>query len=335
MENEAGIVRWGIIGCGKVTEVKSGPAYQQTKGFELNAVMRRDSVKGNDYAKRHGVPRYFSDADTLIHTQDIDAIYIATPPDTHKKYGLLVAKAGKPCCIEKPMAPSYADSLALYEAFENKGVPLFIAYYRRSLPRFIQVKKWLDEGEIGTVIQVRWHLSKPASDLDRSGAYNWRTDAKIAPGGYFDDLASHGIDLFMYLLGTIKTAQGYTANRWGHYSALDTVTACWMHENGVMGTGSWSFGSHEHRDEVEIIGSKGVLRFSVFHERPLVLVNQNGKRELLVPNPDPIQKYHVENIQKHLLGSAVHPSLGASGLQTSWVMDQILIGNRPLGSAVP
>ncbi|NNL07908.1 MAG: Gfo/Idh/MocA family oxidoreductase, partial [Croceitalea sp.] len=182
-------LRWGIIGCGSVTELKSGPAYQLTDGFELVGVMRRNLEKAKDYAQRHRVPYYTDDASQIIENPDIDAVYVATPPDSHKYYGLLVAAAGKPCCIEKPMAPNYADSLEIYQAFKEKDLPLFIAYYRRSLPRFLKVKEWLDKGNIGDVRHIRWHKSRTASELDLSRQYNWRTDAKIAPGGYFDDLA--------------------------------------------------------------------------------------------------------------------------------------------------
>lgn len=86
-------VRWGIVGCGAVTEAKSGPAYQQTEGFELKAVTRRDTAKAKDYAKRHHIEIVFDSADDLIASPDIDAVYIATPPDSHKNFALQVAAA--------------------------------------------------------------------------------------------------------------------------------------------------------------------------------------------------------------------------------------------------
>ena len=115
-----------------------------------------------------------------------------------------MAKAGEPCCIEKPLAPSYQESLAIEQAFRKANVPLFVAYYRRSLPRFNKVKVILEKGTIGKVRHVSWQLSKPANTIDLSGQYNWRTDKSIAVGGYFDDLASHGLDLFAFLLGDFK-----------------------------------------------------------------------------------------------------------------------------------
>lgn len=125
MSESTKLIRWGIIGCGNVTEVKSGPAYQKTEGFEVVAVMRRDAAKAEDYAKRHGISKYYTNADDLINDPKIDAVYIATPPDVHKYYGLKVATAGKICCIEKPLAPNYQDSLTIAEAFATKKIPPF------------------------------------------------------------------------------------------------------------------------------------------------------------------------------------------------------------------
>ena len=317
-------IRWGIIGCGDVTEVKSGPPYRFTRDFELAMVMRRDEDKAKDYATRHGVPAYTSDAAEIIENPNIDAVYIATPPDTHKLYGLQVAKAGKPCCIEKPMAPSYADSLEIVNAFEEHQIPLFIAYYRRSLPRFNRIKEWLDQERIGEVRHITWIKTRTPSPLDKSGTYNWRTDAAIAPAGYFDDLASHGLDLFTYLLGNIKEAHGVTSNQQGLYTALDNVSGSWIHEKGVTGSGSWNFGSYRAQDVVTIYGAKGEIRFSVLDEAPLELYTAKGKESVFIAHPKHLHEFHVENMRKQLFGEALHPSTGASGLHTSWVMDKIL-----------
>lgn len=166
------IIRWGILGCGNVIELKSRPAYQKTKGFEIVAVMRRDADKAANYAHLHGIAKFYTDADAIIKDPNIDTIYIPTPSDTHKLFGLKVALAGEICCAEKPLAPNYQDDLAIYEVFKEKKIPLFVAYYRRSLPRFVQIKKWIDDNSIGEVRHIRWHLRKSASTKDLSGDYN-------------------------------------------------------------------------------------------------------------------------------------------------------------------
>lgn len=317
-------IRWGIIGCGNVTEVKSGPAYQKTQGFEIVAVMRRDAEKAADYAKRHGIKKYYSDADALINDPEVDAVYIATPPDSHKLYALKVAEAGKPCCIEKPLAPNYADCLAITNAFEAKNIPLYTAYYRRSLPRFLQIKQWIEEGKIGTVRHISWFLSKPVSETDLSQTYNWRTDATIAPGGYFDDLASHGLDLFAYFFGNYKEVKGISVNQQNLYSAKDAMTASWLHENNVTGSGSWNFGTRLREDAVAIYGSEGKILFSVFENDPIVLQTEHETINLTIEHPENVQFFHVQNMRDDLFGEGQHPSKGTAGAHVSWVMDVIL-----------
>ena len=319
------IFKWGIIGCGSVTELKSGPAYQKVEGFELYAVMRRDIEKAKDYALRHGVPKFFGDADDLINDPEIDAVYIATPPDSHAYYALKVAAAGKTCCIEKPMATTYEECLLIKNTFKKKNIPLFVAYYRRSLPRFQQIKTWLEQEKIGTIRHINWHLSKPANDIDLSKTYNWRTDVKIAHGGYFDDLASHGIDLFIYLLGTIDKANGIAVNQQGLYTAMDSVTGHWLHKSGATGTGSWNFGTQKREDNVQIYGDNGKISFSVFgQEDPIVLESGSSKESKIIEHPENIQYFHVLNMKDHLANKINHPSTGTTAAHTSWVLERIL-----------
>ena len=104
------MINWGIIGCGDVTEVKSGPAFNKVPGSRLIAVMRRDAEKAADYASRHQVDRWYANANALIQDPDVNAIYIATPPDVHEQYALAAIKAGKPVYVEKPMALNFASA---------------------------------------------------------------------------------------------------------------------------------------------------------------------------------------------------------------------------------
>jgi 1,5-anhydro-D-fructose reductase (1,5-anhydro-D-mannitol-forming) len=320
-----------------VTELNYGPAFQKVEGFELVAVMRRDKDKCADYARRHNVKKYYTDADSLINDPDVDAVYIATPPDSHKLYAMQVAKAGKPCCIEKPMAPSYEESLELYNTFVQANVPLFVAYYRRSLPRFQTVKRWLRDLRIGSVRHINWCFLRSPSAIDKSGADNWRTDFKVATCGYFDDMASHGIDLFEYLLGEIKDVSGFVRNQQGLYTANDSVTACWMHKNGgVTGSLQCNLGcsARQEMDRVEIVGSKGKIEFSIIDQNVIRLTtlvhDVNNARltstlqeELFIPNPENVHLAHVESMRDHLFGLGECLSTGLTALHTGWVLDRM------------
>ncbi|WP_405629639.1 Gfo/Idh/MocA family protein [Pseudoalteromonas sp. Ld20] len=319
------VIRWGMVGCGAVTEVKSGPAYQNTAQFELHGVTRRDLVLAKDYAARHGVPNVYSSASELIACPEIDAIYIATPPDSHMELALQVAAAGKPCCIEKPLAPTYHECEIIHDAFAQQGLPLYVAYYRRSLPRFNKVKALIESNVIGDIRHVNWHLNKAPNQLDLSGKYNWRTDKSIALGGYFDDLASHGLDLFSYLFGEFEQVKGLASNQQKLYGAFDAITACWQHKSGVTGSGSWNFGGFSRYDTVTLYGQRGEITFSVFDEQVIKVTTLNGVEEYTIANPAHIHQYHVQNIALDLLSQSGHPSTGTTAMHTSWVMEQIIM----------
>ena len=317
-------INWGIIGVGDVCEKKSGPAFQKTEGFYLKAVMRRNAEKAKDFAYRHGVETYFSNADELIHAPEIDAIYIATPPNTHMEYALKVAQAGKICCVEKPMAVNYQECQTMFSAFTDKNLPLFVAYYRRTLPRFKQIKSWIDANKIGNVRHIQWSLQKRPNNTDLSKTYNWRTDKEIALGGYFDDLASHGLDFFHYILGEFESVSGHTTNQQHLYSANDAISASWIHKNGIIGSAFWNFGSWKNEDVVEIIGNKGSIQFSVFDENPVQLITPSETISLTIEHPENVQLYHVMAMKRHLDGTENHPSTGETALHTAWIMDKIL-----------
>lgn len=313
-----------MIGCGAVTEVKSGPAFSMAKGSALVAVTSRSVLSAKDYARRHGVRLVFESIDDLISSSEVDAIYVATPPASHMEVALKVARAGKPCCVEKPMALGYGECQSMVAAFADRGLPLFVSYYRRSLPRFLKVKEWLMQDLIGQVREARWHLVKPPSTRDLGGEPNWRTDPQLAPGGYFSDLASHGIDLLQFLLGDIDAAHGFSTNTQRLYQADDATSACWKFASGVLGSGSWNFGGDHRQDDMQIIGANGMISFSVFDERALSLRMGDGETSVFIDNPVHIQIHHVENMIKHLQEGVPHPSTGVEAAKTNWVMSEIL-----------
>lgn len=321
-------IRWGMIGCGAVTEKKSAPAYYQVRGSELVAVSSRRVDAARAYADRHEIPQVFEDPEAMIRSPDVDAIYIATPPSAHLGLALKVAEAGKPCCVEKPLAMSHAEATKMLQAFEVAHQPLFVAYYRRSLPRFEQVKHWLTEGGIGEVRHIHWSLARVPTPADISRQPSWRTDVDEAPGGYFEDLACHGLDLFDFFAGPIIETNGVSYNQQGLYRVPDAVAASWRHAGGATGSAFWNFGAFSQVDQVQIAGAKGRIEFAVFDEAPVLLETRAGVESLIIPNPDPIQLHHVENMILHLRGERFHPSDGASAARTEWVMDQILRGRR-------
>lgn len=322
-------IRWGIIGVGDVTEVKSGPGFQKAAGSELVAVMRRTGHLAQDYAARHGVPTWYDDADALIHDPAVDAVYIATPPDAHHDLTLRVAAAGKPVYVEKPMARTHAECLGMIDACRDAGVPLYVAYYRRTLPRFVKIKALIESGALGTIRYVTMTFTKPmpTGGLDPV-RLPWRVIPGIAGGGLFVDLGSHMLDFLDYVLGPIAQAHGYAANQVRQYPAEDVVSANFVFRSGAHATGLWSFAAHESLDHTEIVGDQGKIAFSFFDERPITLVTAGGVKEFPIANPPHVQQPLIQTVVDALNGTGTCPSTGESAARTNWVMDQVLAGYR-------
>jgi predicted dehydrogenase len=320
-------VRWGIIGCGDVTEVKSGPAFQRIPHSRVIAVMRRDGNRARDYAIRHGVPRWYDQAEALLTDPDVNAVYVATPPSSHEEYVVRAAALGKAVLVEKPMGRTHEECLRMIAACERVRIPLFVAYYRRSLPAFLRVKALLDDGAVGELRCVNIRLFQPRSPADLSpGNLPWRVQPEISGGGYFVDLASHQFDFLDFLFGAVVSVHGSAANRAGLYSAEDVVAADFAFATGVCGAGLWCFDAPEtaREDVMHITGSKGELTFSTFGKTPVVLTQGAGRFEFADEYPVHIHEPFIASVVGALLHGGECPSTGVSAARTNRVIDQIL-----------
>ena len=322
------LVNWGLIGCGEVTEKKSAPAFNEVEGSKIVAVMSRNETKARSYAERHHIQKWYTDAQELIDDPVINAIYIATPPSSHATFAIMAMKAGKPVYVEKPLAASYEDCGRINRISEQTGVSCYVAYYRRYLPYFKKVKEIIQSGTIGKVINVQLRFSVPPRDLDYNSAENlpWRLQPDIAGGGYFYDLAPHQLDLLQDIFGIIVRAHGYCANRAHLYTAEDTISACFLFDNGLPGSASWCFVGHQsaRNDCIEVIGNKGMLAFSVYDYNPIKLVTSTGTSNIIVKNPSYVQLPIIKSVTEALQGIGVCDCTSVSATPVNWVMDRIL-----------
>lgn len=321
------IIKWGFIGCGEVTEKKSGPAFSEVEGSMVEAVMSRSADKARSYAERHGIRKWYTDPQELIDDPDVNAIYIATPPSSHATFAIMSMKAGKPVYVEKPLAASYEDCARINRVSEETGVPCFVAYYRRYLPYFQKVKSIIDSGTIGHILNVQVRFAVPPRDLDYHTAnLPWRLQPDIAGGGYFYDLAPHQLDLLQYFFGVILEADGICANRGKLYKAEDSVSACFRFDGGLPGSGSWCFVAYESakEDRIQVVGDQGQVCFSVFNYDPIQLHTNEGTQSIAVPNPPYVQFPLIKNVIEHLQGLDVCTCTSVSATPVNWAMDQIL-----------
>jgi len=320
-------IRWGIIGCGNVTEVKSGPAFNLVPNSKLLGVMRRDQNLLQEYALRHHVPLTFKNASELIHHPEINAIYIATPPNVHEQYAIEALQAGKYVYVEKPMATTVKACLNMQTVANRLNGKLVIAHYRRSLPLFLKVKELLANNYIGKVNEVKIIMHKqagPKSYYDN----NWRVNKESAGGGLFYDLAPHQVDLVFNFFGDAISYQGKASNNAGLYEVEDTVNGNIQLQNDIHFEGEWLFAMKHgiEKDEFIIKGELGVINFPVFDHT--ITIEKDNKVEVIeFEPPKHIQQNHIEKVVQYFLGKGENPCSAEEAIKSMRVMESFVYGD--------
>lgn len=312
---------WGIIGCGNVTEVKSGPAFNKVANSSLAAVMRRDKTQAQDYAQRHHVKKWYTNADALINDQDVNAIYIATPPDSHEQYTIAAFKAGKPVYVEKPMALNSSEALRMLKASEKYSCKLSVAHYRRAQPRFLEIRKLIRNNTLGEIMSAEIRLFQAPTP---GVADSWRVNPLISGGGLFHDLAPHQLDLMLYFFGEPKSVNGSSSNLGKNYQADDYVTADIIFGNRVPFNGVWDYSvkSDKELDLCEIKGTKGTLRFPIFTDGCQLTVEGQTKDLHFPPIPH-VQQPMIEQVVNYFLDKGPNPCSASEALIVMEMMDRV------------
>ena len=320
-------INWGIIGCGNVCEVKSGPAFRKIENSDLVAVMRRNKEKVIDFAKRHGVDRWYTNAEELNADKNVNAVYIATPPNTHAEYAIKAMLAGKPVYVEKPMALNYAECLKMIETSTKTGIPLFVAYYRRFFPYFLKVKEIIDSQQLGTILTVNLITIIPPRPEDyHQNNPPWHLLPEIGGAGYFFDVACHQLDLLDFLIGPVEDVHGWYTNRGNIYKVEDTLVANLKFQSGVLASCCLSYVGDENNetDRIEIFGAKGKVDFSISADSPITLCTENQTQQFHFEKPKHVELPMIEQVVQSLLGDNALKSNMESAARTSWVMDKVM-----------
>jgi len=300
-------INWGIIGCGNVAEVKSGPAFQKIKNSKLIAVMRRNTLKAEDFAKRHKVPFWYDSVDKLLKNNRINAIYIATPPSTHLEIIKKCLDAKKFVYLEKPITLNYAEAKEL-DKIVAKNDKVVVAHYRRRLPAFEKVKELIEAKIIGKIQFVDLQiLQSKNNNIIAKTETNWRLKPEVSGGGYFYDIAPHQIDLMYYYFGKIKVAKGFGTSS-TQQNVNDIVNGIIEFKNGIQFRGIWNFiaSDKEVKDECKIYGEKGTITFSFYGKK--IVVSTNEVEEIFhFKNPKHIQQPMIEQTVNYFLNLDKNP----------------------------
>ncbi|WP_282179396.1 Gfo/Idh/MocA family protein [Maribacter stanieri] len=318
------LIKWGIIGCGDVAEVKSGPAFNKTENSELIGVMRRNGVKAKDFAQRHNVSFWTDNADDLLNNDDINSIYIATPPSTHLEYALKALSLHKNVYLEKPMALTSKEAEIIGEAVKSSRGKLSVAHYRRKLPAFVKVKELIDSNAIGKILVVDIQILQPKkSKLIANSEENWRLDPQVSGGGLFYDIAPHQIDLMYHYFGAFKNISGLSTSSTSEMIE-DTVNGIIRFENGVQFRGIWNFVGNElySKEQCIIYGTQGSISFSFYGDS--IVVRTKDKENLLkFNNPKHIQQPMIASVVSYFLGDTENPCAVEEGILVMKALEKL------------
>lgn len=313
-------LHWGIVGCGDVVENKSGPSIGGRSASRITAVMRRDLQKLQGFADQCGAKLRTDNAAEVINSADVNAVYIATPPASHREYVLAAAEARKPVLVEKPMGMSADDSRAMIDACEQAGVPLFVAYYRRFHPHVLKMRELVNDGALGELIhgQVEYAMHhQPGRD------WGWRTQPEISGGGLFADVVSHRIDLMASFLGSPTQVQGFRKSVHADAKPEDLATLLVQFDQGAQCTVVGNFAAQKFTDRFVLTGTQGEIRTEHLDGHGFTL-ERNGKTEAF--NFERDRAPHVglfDHIEDVLLRGAENQCSGEDGLAVDVVLDAL------------
>ncbi|MDR1952311.1 MAG: Gfo/Idh/MocA family oxidoreductase [Elusimicrobiota bacterium] len=318
-------VTWGMIGCGAVTEKKSTPALYKSEHSKLKSIYATQYEKAADYAKRHNVSTVCKSADEIFQDKEIDAVYIATPPKFHKDYAIACLKAGKIPYIEKPLGLNYQECLDILDASKKYNLPVFTAYYRRGMEKYIFIKSLIDSNALGKILFVRLnHFLKPEPcDLDRN-KLPWRLIPEQTGGGKFIDMVTHVLDITEYFFGNLDVLGAAAQNRGGLYDVEDTVIASLKSQSGVLISGCWCYAADFNNEEMLIAGSKGaILTSGLYYDS--VKVRIDGKEEIKeFKEPEHVAMPYMQMVINEIAGGAKSPADILSAANNVRIIDEIL-----------
>ena len=324
-------LRWGVIGCGDVVEHKSGPSISASERSRMAMAMRRDAAAARDFAHRHGLAQWTDDAAAVVGSGQVDIVYVATPPSSHLHYVCVAAAAGKPVLVEKPMATSAEQARAMVEACTQAGVELFVAYYRRFQPHVLRMRELLAAGAIGRPAHGCADIAVgDVAHRVAAGDRGWRGDPVIAGGGWFVDMASHRIDLMVWLLGAVDDATGVAARYQSDLAVEQSAVAALRMRSGALCSVSADFHSGRDADRFVIYGERGTLTADPLDGHVVTLDTAGATEEFRhCPFPAPHLGL-VRHIESVLLDGASNQASGSDGLVTETVLDRAARGSAAL-----
>ena len=290
------MINIGIIGCGKIAQVRHIPEYAENPDVKLAAFFSPNRARAQEQADKYG-GKVYDTAEALLADPEIDAVSICAANYAHAELSIQALNAGKHVLCEKPMATTLADCEAMVECAKKNGKFLMIGHNQRLAKAHMEAKRLIDEGLIGDIITFRTSFGHggPETWSISPGKNVWFFDKKKAAMGVMADLGVHKTDLIQYLTGqrvVRTTARLVTLDKRGEDGELigvdDNAVCIYEMSGGAFGTmtASWTYYGAEDNSTV-LYGTKGIMRIYDDPAHSIVVKLADGQEQV----------YDVEQIQ--------------------------------------
>jgi 1,5-anhydro-D-fructose reductase (1,5-anhydro-D-mannitol-forming) len=315
-------IAWGLIGCGDIARRRVGPALRDLESCRFLALARARAERAAECAAELGAERAYGTWQELLLDEDVQAVYIATPPHLHAGIAVAAAGAGKHVVCEKPMAPGLEEADAMIAACRAAGVRLSVAYYRHLYPVMARIREILSSGKIGTPLVAQINAFEHHA-LDPGDPRSWLLDPEISGGGAMIDFGCHRIEVLLDLLGDVEEIQGMTSRRFAGRAVEDTASALLRFRKGALGLITVSTVLEELKDSLDIFGSEGSLHVPVLNRGLFVVRNSSGEREESCPCHENLHRPYLQAVTEALLEGQAPPVSGELGREVTRIITEI------------
>ena len=253
-------LRVASLGMGWWSDVLAD-AIQRSSEIEIATCFTRSQEKREAFAKKYGCATADSYED-ILKDPSIYAIINTTPNHVHLDTTRAAAKAGKATFLDKPIANTIADGKEISRVCREAGVVLSIGYQRRRENQFQWIRKQIDEGNFGKLVQAEGNISR-----DREGQFDlssWRYTAEGMPGGVMLQIGIHYVDVLEYLMGPVVAVSARTAQLVLPGDNPDVANLLMEHENGAQSILSASYASASEYYLLNIYGKEATAYFDLF-----------------------------------------------------------------------
>jgi predicted dehydrogenase len=244
------MLRWGILGCARITRRGLAPGIRASSTGTLHALASRNPDTARSWAAEFGVPRTHETYEALLADPDVDAVYIPLPNELHRPWVTAAADAGKHVLCEKPLALDAREAAAMVEHCRARGVLLMEAFMWRHQPRSLELRRLVRDGAIGDLRLIRSSLSFPIA------AGDWRLDPARG-GGALWDVGCYGVSTARLFAGT-EPIGIRSLERTGATGVDMSQTALLQFPGGVLASVDSSF-EQPFRCSYELVGTHGVI----------------------------------------------------------------------------